>query len=154
MNRSVLVIGYGNELRGDDGAGPRVARVIAARGLARVEVISSHQLLPELAERVSEAQGVLFIDATVVTEDEGVTVRPLQPATREAGMGHTSEPRQLLALAQALSGRRTEAWLVTVPAANLEFGEGLSATAERGVLEAERQVLRLLQEELRCTRWD
>jgi Ni,Fe-hydrogenase maturation factor len=27
--RSVLVIGYGNELRGDDAAGPRVARAVA-----------------------------------------------------------------------------------------------------------------------------
>ena len=152
MKCPVLVIGYGNELRGDDGVGPHVARAVAARNLTGVEVIRSHQLLPEMAERVADARAVIFIDAAVVNDDKGVTVRSVEPEANDSSMGHTSDPRCLLALAQVLYGRRPEAWLVTVPATNLEFGEGLSPTAERGAAEAERHVMRLLHEERRCTR--
>jgi hypothetical protein len=55
-------------------------------------------------------------------------------------LGHTGEPRELLALAEALYGRRPEAWLITLPAPELGFGEGLSATAEHGLAEALRQL--------------
>ena len=153
MNYRVLVIGYGNELRSDDGVGPRVARAIAARKLREVEAICSHQLLPEMAELVAGARAVIFIDAAAVAEDS-VAVRPLDVATEEAALGHTSDPSWLLALTQALSGRVPLAWLVTVSAPNLDFGESLSASAERGAAEADRLVLRLLTEELRCTRSD
>jgi hydrogenase maturation protease len=154
MNRPMLVIGYGNELRGDDGVGPCVAGAIAARDLAGVEVIRCHQLVPELAERAAGSRTVIFVDAAADFDDDGVTIRPLEPATSAAGMGHTSDPRWLLALAETLCGRRPAAWLVTVPATNLEFGEGLSPMAARGAVEAEGHVMRLLHAELRSTRRD
>ena len=51
MTTDVLVIGYGNELRGDDGVGPRVARELSPRlGVSfGVSAIDVHQLMPELA---------------------------------------------------------------------------------------------------------
>jgi len=46
----VLVIGYGNTLRGDDGLGQRAAEALAQRALPDgVEVLSCHQLTIELA---------------------------------------------------------------------------------------------------------
>ena len=47
-----LIIGYGNDLRSDDGAGIRAATMIAARDLA-ARVIACQQLTPELADDIA-----------------------------------------------------------------------------------------------------
>jgi hydrogenase maturation protease len=136
------VIGYGNELRRDDGFGPRVAREVAARGLAEVATLEAHQLLPEHADWISRFARVVFVDASVACE--GVEVRRLE-ASREARLApHASDPGALLALAGALFGRAPEAWLVTVEAVDLGLGEGLSDGVEQQVPGAVAAVLQLL----------
>ena len=137
MRTRLLVIGYGNELRGDDAAGPRAARAVAAWQLPGVEGVAAHQLTPELAERIGEAERVVFVDAG---QDDVVLTRPIGPGQAARVPGHTGEPRELLALAEALYGRCPEAWLVTVPAPELGFGEGLSAAAADSLAEALRQI--------------
>jgi hydrogenase maturation protease len=137
MNTRLLVIGYGNELRCDDAVGPRAARAVAAWRLPGVEGVAAHQLTPQLAERIGEAERVVFVDAG---QDDVVLTRPMEPSRTAPVLGHTGEPRELLALAEVLYGRRPEAWLITLPAPELGFGEGLSAAAEHGLAEALRQI--------------
>ncbi len=136
-----LVIGYGNELRRDDGVGPRVARTVAAWGVHGVLAVALHQLTPELAEAVAGASEVFFVDAAA-GDDAGVRVRLLRPNLPRSALGHTSSPSELLTLAQVLYGRRPRAWLVTVHAPDLDFGEELSPVAARGMDEALRHIRR------------
>ena len=138
-----LVIGYGNELRGDDAAGPCVARRVAGWGRPEVDGLAVHQLTPELAAALAGAEMVVFVDACAAGEEREVCVRRLE-AGPGAVVGHTSDPRWLLALAEAAYGRRPEAWLVTVPAADFGLGGRLSATATEGVAVALRQIDRLV----------
>jgi hydrogenase maturation protease len=140
----VLVIGYGNDLRGDDGAGPRVAAEVAARGWPSVEVLAVHQLTPELAEALSRAGRAVFVDAAV--DGLEVSVRPLGPAPTRSGMGHSGDPGGLLELARTAFGRCPPAWLVTVPGDRFGFGFELSALARRGVAAAVAEVQRLARE--------
>jgi hydrogenase maturation protease len=137
MNTRLLVIGYGNELRRDDGVGPRVARAVAAWQLPGVEGIAVHQLTPELAARMADAERVVFVDAG---QGDLVLTWSLEPSRAAQVLGHTGEPRELLALAEGLCGHRPETWLMTLPAPELGFGEGLSAAAEHGLAEALRQI--------------
>jgi Ni,Fe-hydrogenase maturation factor len=65
---SALVIGYGNDLRGDDAAGPRVAELIGARELPGVRAIASRQLTPDLAEQLARADLAVFVDAYPAAE--------------------------------------------------------------------------------------
>jgi hydrogenase maturation protease len=60
----ILIIGYGNPLKSDDGLGWHAAQELS-RELTPpgVKVIRAHQLTPELAEEASTAELVLFIDA-------------------------------------------------------------------------------------------
>ena len=54
MTGKVLVIGYGNSLRGDDGIGPAVAQAFADEDATEcADVIVCHQLTPELAESIA-----------------------------------------------------------------------------------------------------
>ena len=65
MHHKVLVIGYGNSIRGDDAFGPLVAeRLEQTLQADRVEVLSRHLLTPELAADVRDASLVIFIDAS------------------------------------------------------------------------------------------
>jgi hydrogenase maturation protease len=138
-----LVIGYGNEMRGDDAAGPCVARRVAAWGRPEVDGLAVHQLTPELAAALAGAEVVVFVDACVKDRERAVCLRRLE-AGPAAVMGHTSDPRWLLSLADALYGRRPEAWLVTIPAADFGLGERLSPLARTGLAVALRHINRLV----------
>ncbi len=126
-----LVIGYGNTLRSDDGVGAKVAAAVNELALSGVAVLVLHQLTPELAETISGARAVVFVDAAVDAATE-VQVRQLEPAEGAQLMAHAADPRSLLAFAQQLFGRCPPAWWLTIPVENLEFGEELSPLARRG----------------------
>ena len=143
----ILVIGYGNTLRTDDGVGRRVAMAVSSWGRPDVESIAVHQLAPELAEPLATAELAIFIDARLAEGGEAVEVRPLEPSGGRGGLGHASDPRALLAAARALYGRSPRRLLVTVPAAELSVGEGLSPTAWRGAEEALGRIAALIEGE-------
>jgi hydrogenase maturation protease len=131
-----VVIGYGNELRGDDAAGPRVARAVAALGWVGVRALDVHQLTPELAELLAGSRAAIFVDASVCLHGGDIAVERIEPSAQGRLSPHASEPRSLLALAQALYGRCPPAWLVTIPGCRFELGAPLSPLTERAVAEA------------------
>jgi hydrogenase maturation protease len=145
-----LVIGYGNELRRDDGAGPRVARAIEALKWAGVRSLAVHQLSPELAEPVAGAGLVIFVDAASAAG--APSAQPVVAGRSPATLGHASDPGWLLALTKAVYGRRPTAWLVSVPVPDTGYGIGLSRAARRGVREAVDVVRQLVREGRPCMR--
>jgi hydrogenase maturation protease len=132
----ILVIGYGNELLGDDAAGPRTAAALARENRAHVRSLSVPQLTPELAEPVGRCRRVIFIDTTANPAQHSVQLRPVEPATHSVGIGHASRPAELLALALALYGRCPSAWMITLPGSQFAPGTSLSPLAELGVADA------------------
>jgi hydrogenase maturation protease len=138
----LLVIGYGNTLRSDDGVGARVAAAVSDLALPGVAVLACHQLTPELAEPISAARAVVFVDAAADASTE-VQLRPVEPAEGAQLMAHAADPRSLLALAGQLFGRCPPAWWLTIPVENLGFGENLSPRTEMGRKVAIAHVLEL-----------
>ena len=133
--REFLVIGYGNELRGDDGVGPKVAAAVEALHLPGVRTLICQQLSPEHAEPVSQAQVMVFVDAAVDAARE-VQFRKLEPAGSTQLMAHAADPRTMLALARDVFGHCPEAWWLTIPAEYTGFTEELSPSVQRGLKEA------------------
>ncbi len=140
----ILVIGYGNTLRGDDGVGPKVAEAVEELRLPDVEALACAQLAPELADPISRARLVVFVDAAVDAPLK-VQLRKLVPAESSQLMAHAADPGTMLALARDVFGHAPEAWWLTIPAATLEFREGLSPLAQRGLKEAVRKIQQLCQ---------
>jgi hydrogenase maturation protease len=162
-----FIVGYGNPLRGDDGVGWRVVEEIVNRQwsidngqlaeahsetpspkseIRNPKLIAVHQLLPELAEPISEAELVIFVDASV--EGEPGVVRTQTVAPRPQPMGaftHHFDPAGLLAYAAEVYGRCPRAYLVTVTAVSLGYAETLSATVEAALPEVLRQIQLLVQ---------
>lgn len=128
----LLVIGYGNTLRRDDGVGPKVAEAVAELNLPGVCSFACAQLTPELAEPIAHAKRVVFVDAAVDSPRE-VQLRKLAPAGASQIMAHAADPRTMLALARDLYGRAPTAWWLTIPVEELGFGEELSVLAKAGI---------------------
>jgi hydrogenase maturation protease len=133
--RRVLVIGYGNTLRRDDGVGVRAAELLRAEPrFADVHVLAVHQLTPELAMDIGAASLVIFVDADTAAEPGTVHVRALSTAEPSAGgsgaSSHHVGAAELVALARELMGATPDAVAIGIGVADLEMGEGLSPAVE------------------------
>jgi hydrogenase maturation protease len=142
----IVVAGYGNPLRGDDGVGWRVAEAVAEKWGERVCVLMGQQPAPEWAPELAAADVAFLVDATHEAAP-GLRVRRLEPVVGEQLLdGHTLGPEQLLGLAATLYGRVPESYLLLLPIENLDFGERLSPTTAR----AAKRALRFLDRRLRA----
>jgi hydrogenase maturation protease len=141
---NTLVIGYGNDLRSDDGAGRVVADRVERLDLPGVAVRSVSQLVPELALEIAEADAVIFVDASIdAVETTAVPVSPT-PAIPSATT-HYADPATLLAMSANIGPVPAEAYLVSIPVTNLDLGFDLSPTTEQGVELAVDLVVNLIR---------
>jgi hydrogenase maturation protease len=123
-----LIIGYGNPLRGDDGLGWHVAeRLRATIHDPDVEILTLHQLTPELMEPISRASRVIFLDARAGPVPGEIRERTIEAqAAAGAAFTHHATPAALLAGAQALYGHAPQATLITVTGADFSLSDQLS----------------------------
>jgi hydrogenase maturation protease len=132
---NVLLVGYGNLLRSDDGVGPAIVSRLAASFLEnrKCMFMTPHQLTPEVAEDIVHAERVLFIDASLELPPGKIQVRRLSWEGPSNGrpLGHHVSPQSILALAQSLFGSTPRAWSVAVGVANLSVGDRLSPAVSR-----------------------
>lgn len=141
-----LVIGYGSPLRGDDGVGWRVIDALEqAKSNLEVTSIGIHQLVPELAEPISRASLVVFVDATENGIPGEVQVVPLEMAQPSRGT-HQTTPEGLLTLANDLYGRKPPAYVVTISGEVFGLSEELSVVVAAAVPNAVGQVFALINE--------
>jgi hydrogenase maturation protease len=140
----LLLIGYGNTLRSDDGVGPKVVEKVAALKLPGIQTLSCDLLTPELADPISRAETVVFIDAAI-DAPQRVQLRPLAPAASSQIMAHAADPRTMLALARDIFGQAPKAWWLTIPVENIGIGEEFSALAKQGVASAIEKIQELQQ---------
>ncbi len=99
--KQLLIIGYGNPLRSDDGIGWIVADQIAAR-LPHARVVVTHQLTPEIAESISQSDFVLFVDAYAMGEPGTLRCELILPDTGTPIISHHIAPSTLLTVARRL----------------------------------------------------
>ncbi len=125
----VLVLGYGNPGRLDDGLGPAFADAVAALGLAGVTVDSDYQLQPENALAVAEHDVVIFADAAV-TGPEPFSFAGVAPRAETSFSTHSTSPAALLALARETFEAETRGYLLAIRGYEFDaFGEELSPGA-------------------------
>jgi len=129
----VLVIGFGNRLRGDDAAGPLAAERVAevCRDDDSIRCMPRPQLPPELAEDLSEVEAVIFLDADAEAEPGTIRRRNIGPdAEGSLATCHSLSPTQLCTLCRSVYGSAPRAILLSIGARNLDYGHELSAPVE------------------------
>ena len=148
----ILIVGYGNPLRSDDGLGWRAAEELSQRlSLTEVEVIVRHQLTPELADNLKSADAVFFIDAAHAGPPGELTCEPVtsQPLTSQPQTIHSHQcsPAGVLALAQQLYGASPRAFAVTLCGECFDHGAAFSAAVEAGFPKLTALVEKLARQE-------
>ena len=136
----LLILGYGDPLRGDDGVGWHAVHRLRERSAELdADVMSCHQLTPELAEAVSRAERVIFIDARVGPTPGTVEVSEVAAGAPEyPTFSHHLDAATLVALAQGLYGRAPEAWILAVTGESFAYTDQLSASVQSSLPELTR----------------
>jgi hydrogenase maturation protease len=124
----ILVIGYGNPGRQDDGLGPATAAEIERIGWRNVTTSDNYQLVIEDAIQIAAHDVVWFVDAACDGEAP-CTVRRLSAAFDITFTTHLLKPEALLAIAEQQFGKSPEAHLLSVRGYEFDFQEGLSDRA-------------------------
>ena len=133
----VLVIGYGNPGRLDDGLGPELAKALQGRALPGVTVDADYQLTVEDAAEVARHDVVVFADADV-GGPEPFWVKRIHAGTEHLSFtSHSVEPQAVLTLAKKLFHAEPRAYMLGIRGYEFnEFGERLSPRAQANLAEA------------------
>lgn len=148
----VVVLGWGNVARGDDGLGPLLLERIAGLGLAHVVTIEDFQLQLEHALDLTEADLALFVDASVAAPPPFA----FGETGPRAGLTHTSHamaPEAVLdVFTRVLGHAPPPAFVLAIRGEAFALGAELGAAA-RGHLDAAFAFLRPLLESPDAEAW-
>ncbi len=141
----VLLVGYGNPGRLDDGLGPAAAAHVERLALPEVTVLTDYQLQVELAEELRHHELVLFADAAV-SGAEPFEVREVTPAEDLSFSTHSLSPAQLLGLGRRLFRADCRGFTIGIRGHEFDaFGERLSARACENLAAAVAFIERVLR---------
>jgi len=143
----VLIIGYGNPLRSDDGIGWHAANALLGEWPAsQVRIKAAHQLLPEMADWLAESEYAVFIDACWGAVPGRIRSHPVLPeGERTASMTHHFSPTGLLADAWHLYHHCPEAVLVSIGGESFDHGENMSQSVSAAWPRLLAQVRKLVE---------
>ncbi len=144
----ILIYGYGNPGRQDDGLGNAFVEKLQAwakeQKLDSIEFDSNYQLNIEDAEAVSDKDLVVFADAS--TEDiEDYLLTPVNASTKVAFTTHAASPGYIVDLCKQLYDRIPATYLMHIKGYDWAFKEGLSEKAVQNLNKA----LEYLKQELK-----
>ncbi|MCB9653662.1 MAG: hydrogenase maturation protease [Deltaproteobacteria bacterium] len=130
----ILVLGFGNPGRADDGLGPKFVERIEALELPGVTTSIDYQLNIEHADLVAQHEIVVFADAATDAED-AFYLRAIEPASNAPTVSsHHVPPAAILGLARDCYDAHPRAFVVGLRAHDLDrFHEGLTEEAERNL---------------------
>lgn len=130
-----LIIGYGNPLRADDGVGWQAARRLAALLQDEsVKTLALHQLTPELAEPISRADQVIFIDASHQGSPGSWKFERLVANTIAGNsLAHHFTPESLLTYAHAIYRASPFALVISVAGESFAYHEQLTPSVEKAL---------------------
>ncbi len=132
----LLIIGYGNEIRGDDAAGPLVARLVESSQIQGVRTLAVPLLLPDLAHDMAAAEQVLFVDASLRCCEGRIKLGRVEHALQQPVLSCAFSPGMMAGFCELLYGHRIKAWLLEVPASEFDFSATLSNATALGIAQA------------------
>jgi len=136
MPKRLLILGYGNPGRLDDGLGPACIEALRTRVLPDVTLESDYQLTVEDASLAAEHEVVIFVDAAVAGL-EPFDFREVQPTETLSFSSHDVEPGAVITLAVSLFGTRVKAFSLAIRGYQFnDFGECLSRQAQSNLAAA------------------
>ncbi len=141
----ILVIGYGNPGRMDDGLGPAAAARISGLGLPCVSTADPYQLSIEDSIDVAAHDFVWFVDSSKSSVEpfEKLGVKPVANITFDS---HSLTPETLLAITARYLDAMPEASMIAIRGYEFNLGEALSPAARNNL----EQAIEYLGDEIRA----
>lgn len=134
--KAILLIGYGNPTRMDDGVGWYIAKMIRESISDRVDVMEADQLSVEMIEDIKDRQVVIFVDAHVSEKDDWTRISEVEPNSKLGLTAHIVSPSNLLSICQSIYNKYPKAYLYSVKGVNFDFSEELSEQTRKSADEA------------------
>lgn len=149
----LVVFGWGNESRGDDGLGPLLLARIAAAGWPEVTSVEDFQLQIEHALDIADCDAVLFVDAGRDTPAP-FSFQRVAPHRDRTHTTHALAPGAVLDVYAQVNARPPPpAFALCVRGESFELGEGLSREGAQR-LEAAWDFVRGLMDERTLEAWE
>jgi hydrogenase maturation protease len=148
--KKILILGYGNPDRGDDGVAWHILKTLfSEQGKKTIDLFDvevnpltknidiwfNFQLLPEIADLIVKYEQALFIDAHTGEIKNNLNFVEIKPEYQNAPFTHHMTPASLLAVTESIHGVYPKSWLLSVRGYSFEFEQQL--TAETFALSAE-----------------
>lgn len=131
--RKILLIGYGNPGRLDDGLGPALAASVEKEQIPNLKIESDYQLCVEDAAEIADYDTVIFADASTEGTEPFEFVG-IGPSDETSFTSHALSPEAVLGLAGKFFNKIPEAYLLKIRGYDFdEFGEKLSEKARRNL---------------------
>jgi hydrogenase maturation protease len=135
----VLLYGFGNPARGDDGLGPALAAAIEELGIPNTAVDANYQLTVEDAAEIAGYDAVVFADAATqgptpfwFARIDDTTVQRVGNSIGSIGWtSHSVSPAQVVALARDLFASKVAAYALGIR--GYEFGDLDEALSSRAI---------------------
>ena len=174
MTNRILLVGYGNVDRQDDGVAWHILNKIAKHlelpvpeepdqgyNPERMPLFSGNrpddnsvqcdiwfvpQLTPEMAETIAAYQTVCFIDAHTGNVPEEIRFHPIRSNYQTSAFTHHLTPQTCLELARIVYSREPDGYLISVRGYEFGFSNQLSIETENLSQLAANQIINWLQQ--------
>lgn len=145
-SHKILVIGYGNPAREDDGLGPLAAQAIEDLAFENVTVDTDYQLTLEHAKDLTEHDIVIFVDA-MLHGDESYSFSKVCPVTIENCFSHSITPGEVLGLTNTVFNKYPQTYLFGIRGYSFRmFHESITEGARNNLESALRFLIYLVQD--------
>jgi len=134
-NKKILVYGFGNPGRQDDGLGPAIIEKLEDEKIAGVDTDCNYQLNIEDAYSIAENDIVVFVDASL-DADEPFSFSKIEPSAEITFTTHSMSPQSVLALCAELYDRKLDAYVLGIRGYEWDFEVGLTSMAVNNFNEA------------------
>lgn len=128
----ILVYGYGNPGRQDDGLGEALVSKLEQAPIPDVDTDSNYQLNIEDAHTIAEYDVAIFVDATL-SEGETFSFKEIEPSLEITFTTHAMAPDSILALCGDISEKVPHAYILAIKGYEWEFMEKMSDEANKNL---------------------
>lgn len=131
MNEKILVIGYGNSLRRDDGVGIEIVQRLQEQIThPNCTFMTAFQPQPEMIFQIVETDVLIVVDASASIRPGAIRRTQLSstdPKEANTSITHFLTPQRMLLLCEQLYGYAPPTLLYTIGGYDFGYGEGFSA---------------------------
>ena len=139
LGMKILLYGYGNPGRQDDGLGnafiDRIEAWVKENAIEGIELDSNYQLNIEDADAIADKDLAIFIDASVEEIDD-FCISKVTESSKITYTTHAASPGYIVDLCKKIYQKNPITYLIHIKGYEWEFHEGLSEKAVENLVKA------------------